>query len=66
MVAKRQNDEYAILLCALFAYGNANLIVKFLESLDFSLLEQSDEIIDKTLDSSYYRFQNAQDIKNRI
>lgn len=63
MVAKRQSDEFAILLCALFAYGNANLIVKFLESLDFSLFEQSDEIIDKTLDSYYYRFQNAQDIK---
>ena len=29
MVASRYDDEYIILLCALFAYGNAKLIVKF-------------------------------------
>jgi uncharacterized protein (TIGR02757 family) len=63
LVASRYDDEFVILLCALFAYGNAKLIVKFLDSLDFSLLEQSDEIIEKELDSFYYRFQNAQDIK---
>ena len=63
MVARRYYDEYIILLCALFAYGNAKLIVKFLDSLDFSLLEKSDEIIDKELNNHYYRFQNAQDIK---
>lgn len=63
MVARRYDDEFIILLCALFAYGNAKLIVKFLDSLDFSLLEKSDEIIDKELDKFYYRFQNAQDIK---
>ena len=61
-VAKRYNDEYIILLCALFAYGKATLIVKFLESLDFSLLEQKEETIIKTLNSFYYRFQNAQDV----
>ena len=63
MVASRYDDEFIILLCALFAYGNAKLIVKFLDSLDFSLLEKSDEIIDKELNNHYYRFQNAQDIK---
>ena len=63
LVARRYNDEFIILLCALFAYGNAKLIVKFLDSLDFSLLEKSDEIIDKELNNHYYRFQNAQDIK---
>ena len=63
MVARRYDDEFIILLCALFAYGNAKLIVKFLDSLDFSLLEKSDEIIDKELNNHYYRFQNAQDIK---
>jgi uncharacterized protein (TIGR02757 family) len=63
MVARRYDDEFIILLCALFAYGNAKLIVKFLDSLDFSLLEKSDEIIDKELENHYYRFQNAQDIK---
>ena len=63
MVARRYDDEFIILLCALFAYGNAKLIVKFLDSLDFSLLEKSDEIIDRELDSFYYRFQNNQDVK---
>ena len=63
LVAKRYEDEFIILLCALFAYGNAKLIVKFLDSLDFSLLEKSDEIIDKELNSFYYRFQTKEDIK---
>jgi len=63
LVASRYDDEYIILLCALFAYGNARLIVKFLDSLDFSLLEQSDEKIDETLDGFYYRFQNSEDVK---
>ena len=63
LVASRYKDEFIILLCALFAYGNARLIVKLLDTFDFSLLEKSDEIIDKELDSFYYRFQNAQDIK---
>jgi uncharacterized protein (TIGR02757 family) len=63
LVASRYKDEYIILLCALFAYGKATLIVKFLDSLDFSLLEQSEKVIDKELDSFYYRFQNKEDIK---
>jgi uncharacterized protein (TIGR02757 family) len=63
LVASRYDDEFIILLCALFAYGNAKLIVKFLDSLDFSLLEKSDEIIEKELDLFYYRFQTSQDIK---
>ena len=63
LVASRYKDEYIILLCALFAYGKATLIVKFLDSLDFSLLDASNKIIDKELDSSYYRFQNSEDIK---
>ena len=63
MVAKKQKDEYAILICALFAYGNAKQIVKFLDSLDFSLLEKSEKQIEETLKNHYYRFQNAQDIK---
>ena len=63
LVASRYDDEYIILLCALFAYGKASLIVKFLDSLDFSLLDASDEKIDKELDSFYYRFQNSEDVK---
>ena len=46
MVAK-QKDEYAILICALFAYGNAKQIVKFLIVLDFSLLEKSENRLKK-------------------
>lgn len=50
------------MICSLFAYGNVKAIIKFLESLDFSLLESSDEVISKELSSHYYRFQNFQDI----
>ena len=46
----------------MFAYGNVKAIIKFLESLDFSLLEASDEVIEKELSQHYYRFQNSQDI----
>ena len=53
MVAKRYNDEYIALICALFAYGNARQIVKFLDSLDFNKVEQKDR---------YYRFQNTKDV----
>lgn len=63
LVASRFKDEYTILLCALFGYGKASLIVKFLDSLDFSLLDESEEKIDKCLDKFYYRFQNSEDIK---
>ena len=62
LIASHYNDETIALICALFAYGNARLIVKFLQSLDFSLLEASDEMIKKTLSSHYYRFQNAEDV----
>ncbi len=62
LVARRQNNDYAILLCALFAYGNAKLVVKFLDSLDFSLLEQSEERIEKELKNHYYRFQSSKDV----
>lgn len=61
-IARQYKDEYIILLCALYAYGKASLIVRFLEKLDFSLLNESDEIIKKELSSSYYRFQNASDV----
>lgn len=58
IVAKKYNDEYISLVCALFAYGNAKLIVKFLRSIDFSFLENSNEIDN----NHYYRFQTKQDI----
>ena len=62
MIAKKNNEEYSSLICALFAYGNAKLIVKFLESLDFSLLNESDEMIKESLKNHYYRFQKHEDV----
>lgn len=62
LIAREYKDESVALICALFAYGNAGLIVKFLQSLEFSLLEASEEQIQKTLSSHYYRFQNADDV----
>ncbi len=53
LVAKRYKDEYISLICALFAYGNAKQIVKFLDSLDFTKEAQKDK---------YYRFQNRKDV----
>lgn len=52
--------EIIALISALFAYGNAGTILKFLKKLDFSLLNKSDdEIRQNTLK---YRFQNEKDI----
>ena len=62
LIATQHNDETIALICALFAYGNAKLIVKFLQSLDFSLLTASDDKIKQTLSSHYYRFQNGEDV----
>lgn len=61
-IARPYQDESIALICALFAYGNAHQIIKFLESLDFSLLEASDEKIITSLDAYYYRFQKGKDI----
>ena len=62
MVAKRYHDEKISLICALFAYGNANQIVKFLSSLDFSLLMKDDLSITNALSDKYYRFQSSEDV----
>jgi len=61
-IASRYQDETIALICALFAYGNAGRIVKFLDSLDFSLLESSEKNIHKELSSHYYRFQKSKDV----
>jgi uncharacterized protein (TIGR02757 family) len=60
-VAKPYNDDVIALLCALFAYGNAKLIEKFLLSLDFSALDDEENIY-KRLKGRYYRFQTNQDV----
>jgi uncharacterized protein (TIGR02757 family) len=64
LIARKFEDEYIALICALFGYGKASLIVKFLNSLDFSLLDSSEDKITKTLKNNnyYYRFQNSKDV----
>lgn len=62
MVARRYNDEFISLVCALFAYGNVKQIVKFLNSLDFNLLNDNEESIKERLKMYYYRFQTSSDI----
>ena len=55
LIASQFQDESIALICALFAYGNAGLIVKFLQSLDFPLLESSEEKIKKELETQIER-----------
>lgn len=62
LVAYRYQDPTISLICALFAYGNVKQIVKFLDSLDFSLLTKSDIEIQDSLKNHYYRFQNSDDV----
>ena len=62
LVAKRHNNATIALICALFAYGNVKQIVKFLDSLNFSLLKASDTEIEKALRNHYYRFQKSEDV----
>ena len=61
-IASKYKDETIALMCALFAYGNAGVIVRFLDSLDFSLLDSSEKNIQKELSSYYYRFQKSEDV----
>lgn len=53
--------EYIALISALFAYGNAGNIVKFLKKIDFSLLNADDEEIRKM--KLKYRFQSELDVQ---
>jgi len=62
LVARRYKRDDIALICALFSYGNAKLIVKFLNSLDFSLLDQDEAVIRKSLAKHYYRFQKSEDV----
>ena len=62
LVASQYRDESIALICALFGYGNAGLIVKFLEQLDFSLLGCSETEIGDALEGCYYRFQKSEDV----
>ena len=62
LVAHRYKDSAISLICALFAYGNVKQIVKFLDSLDFKLLNKSDEEINEAFKNHYYRFQKSEDV----
>lgn len=62
LVARNFQDDYACLACALFAYGKASLIVKFLQSINFEILGESENEITKYFSDKYYRFQNSSDI----
>ena len=62
LVAWRYKEPFSAMACALFAYGRADLIVRFLDTLDFSLLDADEKRIRSAFQNSYYRFQNAGDI----
>lgn len=63
IVAKKYPDNAEIaLICALFAYGNAKAILKFLESLDFSTLDGTKENLEQQLSGKYYRFHKDKEI----
>lgn len=62
LVAKKYNDEFICLICALFGYGKASLIVKFLNQFEFGILDESEDEISKKLSQVYYRFQNSDDV----
>ncbi|MDK9693997.1 MAG: TIGR02757 family protein [Sulfurimonas sp.] len=62
MVAHKYKDPTISLICAFFAYGNVKQIVKFLNSLDFSLLQKSEDEIREALKNHYYRFQKSEDV----
>ncbi|MGX3043575.1 TIGR02757 family protein [Helicobacter sp. T3_23-1056] len=59
--SKIHNIPYIALICALFAYGNVRAILRFLDSLDFSLLDSREGIL--ASDFPYYRFQNSTEVK---
>lgn len=65
-VASRFKDPVISLICALFAYGNAGQIVKFLNRLDYDLLNLDGEKIKKDILSKnlLYRFQTPTDVAN--
>ncbi|MDX1809889.1 MAG: TIGR02757 family protein [Sulfurospirillaceae bacterium] len=61
LVASKYKEEYISLLCAMYAYGNVNAIVNFLNSLDFNLLDSDESEIKTKLCDKYYRFQSVLD-----
>jgi uncharacterized protein (TIGR02757 family) len=64
LVVYNNKDEYSALICSMFAYGRASMIVKFLKKLDFSLLDENEKKIENSLNNIYYRLQSNEDVKN--
>ncbi|EAH7597851.1 TIGR02757 family protein [Campylobacter upsaliensis] len=62
-VAKKFNDPYVALMCALFSYGSAKNIMTFLQSLDFTLIDKEEKEIIEGVKELKYRFQTSEDIK---
>jgi len=62
LIAKNYQDEYISLVCALFAYGKVENILKLLHSFDMDLIDADESSIRKGLQKHYYRFQNSEDI----
>jgi uncharacterized protein (TIGR02757 family) len=62
LVARRYQESYSSLAVALFSYGRADSIVKFLDTIDMALLDASEVQIKKELSNHYYRFQNSNDV----
>ncbi len=62
LVAHRYRDEWSALVCALFGYGRADSIVRFLDTLEMQLPDLDEEQIRASLEQYYYRFQSSEDI----
>jgi uncharacterized protein (TIGR02757 family) len=56
LIARNSSDDRVALVSALFAYGNVKAILKFLQNLNWELLEREGK------SGSYYRFQNREDV----
>jgi len=63
MVVHNHRDEYSALVCALLSYGNARAIVRYLEKLDFTLLDAQNEAIILQKEFAPYRFQKPFEIQ---
>ena len=67
LVLHKNPNEWIALTSALFAYGQASQIVKFLNSLDFEKIFASPlnkKSLQKILKDKYYRFQKNEDVIN--
>ena len=62
LIAQKYKDEKISIICSLFAYGKASLIVKFLKSIEFQILNETEKEIVKYI-NHYYRFQSIEDVK---